>query len=633
MPVSVTVRAAAFAQRGSLTFTKPFAGSNPLSQTLLIESTSSTFNFTTAEWTATGGDWLNVAVGSACGSGAVCGTPHNITVSVSPAVGLGVGVYTGQIVVTSYSAGDMAMTIPVYLTISQPPCAIAATSGSGQSTTINTAFANPLVATVKDTGNNACVGVPVTFTAPGNGASGSFAGSTTVNTNAQGVATSPAFTANGTIGSYNVTATAPSVGGTANFALTNDLVVPLRRISAIRGIVQTTLVSTAFASRLLAFVRDTSGNPVSNATVTFNAPTSGPSGAFAGGANTAVTNAQGLATSAVFSANGTFGPQYVVTATVAGAPTPAKFFLNNQAVVGCVPSIAPAAATAAALGTAGSFTVNAPAGCAWTAFSSQPWLEIFPLNGTGPGTISWTAYPNFGTTARTATATVGDKTFTVTQAANAGSSLQRFVRLLYFSFLGRGASDAEVAGQVNSGLSRTQLAINFLNSAEFNLGGRFTAGLYVGIIERDAEFTGWQFQRQALARGIVNQDQLVSNFINSAEFTLKYGSISNADFVRLMYQNILLRPAAQAEVNAWLNVLSNPANTRTIVARSFLNSPEFQNGTGPRLLAFLLYSTLLLRDPSPEERTSLEDILRDPSQLAIQLASFANGVEIDFTLQ
>ena len=92
------------------------------------------------------------------------------------------------------------------------------------------------------------------------------------------------------------------------------------------------------------------------------------------------------------------------------------------------------------------------------------------------------------------------------------------MRLLYFSYLGRGATDAEVAGQVNSGLSLTQLATNFLDSAEFSLGGRFAAGLYVGIIERDAEFSGWQFQRQALARGIVNQDQLVSNFINSHEF-------------------------------------------------------------------------------------------------------------------
>jgi hypothetical protein len=207
------------------------------------------------------------------------------------------------------------------------------------------------------------------------------------------------------------------------------------------------------------------------------------------------------------------------------------------------------------------------------------------------------------------------------------------VRLLYFSFLGRGATDAEVAGQVNSGSTRAQLATNFLNSAEFNLGGRFTAGLYVGIIERDAEFTGWQFQRQALARGIVNQDQLVSNFLNSAEFNLKFGNLTDPAFVQLMYANVLLRPASQSEINAWVDVLSRPGNTRTVVARSFLNSNEFRNGTGPRLLAFLMYSTLLLRDGTAQERAALAAQLADPLQLPGVISTFVNGAEINALLQ
>jgi hypothetical protein len=162
----------------------------------------------------------------------------------------------------------------------------------------------------------------------------------------------------------------------------------------------------------------------------------------------------------------------------------------------------------------------------------------------------------------------------------------------------------------------------------------FTAGLYLGIINRDAEFGGWQFQRQALAQGIVNQDQLVSNFLNSAEFSLKFGVLTNADFIRLMYRKILLREAGQSEVDAWLNVLSNPANTRTIAARSFLNSPEFQRGTGPRLLAFLLHSTLLLRDGTPAERASIEtQLAANPAQLQTLIDLFANSAEINALLQ
>ena len=111
---------------------------------------------------------------------------------------------------------------------SAPPVeSIAATSGSGQSATVNTAFAAPLVATVT-TGGSPTSGATVTFTAPASGASGTFANGTTTDTettNASGVATSTAFTATGTAGAYTVTATVPGVSTAANFNLTNTAVV------------------------------------------------------------------------------------------------------------------------------------------------------------------------------------------------------------------------------------------------------------------------------------------------------------------------------------------------------------------------------------------------------------------------
>jgi hypothetical protein len=67
----------------------------------------------------------------------------------------------------------------------------------------------------------------VTFTAPANGASGTFPGSVKTApaaTDASGIATAPAFTANGTVGSYNVTASVAGVGTPASFSLTNTTV-------------------------------------------------------------------------------------------------------------------------------------------------------------------------------------------------------------------------------------------------------------------------------------------------------------------------------------------------------------------------------------------------------------------------
>ena len=48
-------------------------------------------------------------------------------------------------------------------------------------------------------------------------------------------------------------------------------------------------------------------------------------------------------------------------------------------------------------------------------------------------------------------------------------------------------------------------------------GGRFIAGLYVGLPGRDAEYDGWLFQRNALATGGATPPGLVLNFLNSSD--------------------------------------------------------------------------------------------------------------------
>ena len=231
---------------------------------------------------------------------------------------------------------------------------IAATGGTPQSAGIGAAFATNLSATVRDASNNLVSGVVVTFAAPATGASGTFAaGGNTATTNASGVATAGVFTANNTKGAYSVTASVPGVATPATFALTNQTGNPAS-ISATSGITQTTQISTQFGSALVATVLDAGSNPVSGASVTFTAPSTGASGTFAGGSATytIATDANGKATSALFTANSTVGANYIVTATVTGVATPANFTLSNT--VGSPASITATAGTpqSAQVGTA-----------------------------------------------------------------------------------------------------------------------------------------------------------------------------------------------------------------------------------------------------------------------------------------
>ena len=235
----------------------------------------------------------------------------------------------GTYTVTASTAGTTSTASFSETNKAAAPAAIKATGGTPQSATVLKQFTNPLQAMVVDSNSNPVSGVLVTFTAPPQtGASGTFAGgANTATTNASGMATSAVFTANGTAGPYTVTATVGALAP-ANFSLTNTA-GPM--IAATGGTPQTVQVNQPFAMQLQATVTQ-GGVGVSGVTVTFTAPAqTGASGTFAGGVNTATTNASGVATSAVFTANGIAGT-YAVTATAPGVSGTADFSLTNTAV-------------------------------------------------------------------------------------------------------------------------------------------------------------------------------------------------------------------------------------------------------------------------------------------------------------
>jgi hypothetical protein len=190
-PVSVTTASIASGTTGAL-YSQSFAASGG----------SGTYNFSLAG---------TLPAGLSFSGNTISGTPTQagsfpITVTATDVAGCPPGSQSYTLVVT----GNV-------------PASITATAGSGQSVVPGTPFPTQLQATVRDASNNPLGGVGVTFTAPGSGASGTFAGSGTtasVVTNASGVATAPVFTANATTGSYTVTATVVGLP-VANFSLSN----------------------------------------------------------------------------------------------------------------------------------------------------------------------------------------------------------------------------------------------------------------------------------------------------------------------------------------------------------------------------------------------------------------------------
>ena len=124
------------------------------------------------------------------------------------------------------------------------------------------------------------------------------------------------------------------------FEITPGSTGPTIVISATSGSGQAATVNTQFASPLEVTALDSNNHlPVNGLTVTFTAPANGASGTFSGGVDTAVTNTSGIATSNLFTANGTVG-SYTATAGAPNVSGTATFSLTNSpAQIGTMVSV------------------------------------------------------------------------------------------------------------------------------------------------------------------------------------------------------------------------------------------------------------------------------------------------------
>jgi hypothetical protein len=260
------------------------------------------------------------ASGSFAGSNLV--TSNNQGIAIAPT-------FTSNTIAGSYTVLASATGLPIQtftLTNSTSGATIAVTAGNNQSATVGSGFGTPLQVRFSDSFGNPVSGVSVTFAAPINGSSGSFNGSSTVTSNASGIATAPTFTANGKAGNFTLTASAANVGS-VNFNLTNTAGAASAIVLA-SGNNQMTTVNTSFGSPLMAKVTDVYGNPVQNVSVTFSGPGSGSLAVF-GGSTIVSSNADGIVASPTISAN-TVAGTYTVTASASNV-TSAQFTLTNAA--------------------------------------------------------------------------------------------------------------------------------------------------------------------------------------------------------------------------------------------------------------------------------------------------------------
>ena len=221
---------------GTDTFTStPAAGSSSTVTYTITNSGTDTLTVTTPTVGGNVTSTSNVTVNSlTLGSTSVAagGGTTTLVVNYTPTAG---GAFSFTYSLANNDADENPFDVTASGAANSVASTLIATSGSGQVTDINTAFGAPLVATVTDGSGNGVPNINVTFTAPANGASLTFASTNTntetVTTDVNGVATSSTMTANSTSSSYlggrsfaaySVMASSTGLTG-VTYSLTNNL--------------------------------------------------------------------------------------------------------------------------------------------------------------------------------------------------------------------------------------------------------------------------------------------------------------------------------------------------------------------------------------------------------------------------
>lgn len=181
------------------------------------------------------------------------------------------------------------------------------------------------------------------------------------------------------------------------------------------------------------------------------------------------------------------------------------------------------------------------------------------------------------------------------------NSKEAFVTQQYQDFLGRAPDAAGLAfwsGQTASDRGNvTNTIVQFMRSPEF-APRRPVARLYLAYFERNPEPGGFDYWTGLLASGQTSLESISQEFSKSQEFINTYGTLSNADFVDLVYQNVLGRAGEAGGVAYWNGQLDGGLNRGTMMTL-FSESAENLNSTSALVDVIVTYRGMLNRLPDP----------------------------------
>ncbi len=277
----------------------------------------------------------------------------------------------------------------------------------------------------------------------------------------------------------------------------------------------------------------------------------------------------------------------------------------------------------------GSGTVNPSSGY----YASGSTVPISALPSVGFAFSNWSGNVTSTTNPFSSVPLNSPQTVTANFSGSQASSTV-FVRQLYRDLLDREPDAAGMAfwlGQIGAGMTRAQVASQFFGGQEFSSGGLYIVKLYLGVLGRDPDFRGWFYWFNTVQSGGA-PSAMLNSFLTSPEFVNKYGNLSNADFVTLVYRSVLGRDPDPGGLQYYIGLLASNQLSRGSVFNQFLLSPEFDTRVKAEAYANLLYMGFLRRTAEPGGLAYWTGTLAAGNSLSGAIDAFINSAEYQIRL-
>lgn len=116
---------------------------------------------------------------------------------------------------------------------------------------------------------------------------------------------------------------------------------------------------------------------------------------------------------------------------------------------------------------------------------------------------------------------------------------------------------------------------------------------FQAVFDRDPDLAGFNAFRQEIRLGNLTQEDVIAEFVESAEFQQTFGALDNGAFLDQLFLNVFNRPADAGGRAAFLAALEG-GRSRASVVTEFANSAEFQQTTS---LSGAAFATNVIFDP------------------------------------